>query len=273
MGRKREQSLLEDVFDLLKLTPFWVGPLLAVIVYFGIRDGIPMLMPDKTNGIDPGTFLRPMIPMFAWLFTAIIVLGWLMAEGHKLWSRRLLDKQEGIESIRKISWSQFEHLVCEAYRRKGYLAEVVGSPAGDGGVDIVLTARNERFFVQCKQWKAFKVGVKPVRELLGVVVSEKANRGILVTSGRFTNEAIRFARSNPVIDLVDGEQLAVLVLSAQGKEAVSSPKPITMGGANPSCPRCGSRMVLRTAKSGANIGNQFWGCSRFPTCRGILERN
>jgi hypothetical protein len=38
----------------------------------------------------------------------------------------------------------------------------------------------------------------------------------------------------------------------------------------PQCPKCGSVMVLRTAKSGANAGNRFWGCSNYPTCRTIL---
>lgn len=33
------------------------------------------------------------------------------------------------------------------------------------------------------------------------------------------------------------------------------------------CPKCGSKMVLRTAKNGANAGNQFYGCSNFPKCR------
>lgn len=33
------------------------------------------------------------------------------------------------------------------------------------------------------------------------------------------------------------------------------------------CPRCGSSMVLRTAKRGSNAGNQFWGCSAYPKCR------
>ncbi|HEY9208868.1 MAG: NERD domain-containing protein [Acidovorax soli] len=33
------------------------------------------------------------------------------------------------------------------------------------------------------------------------------------------------------------------------------------------CPQCGSTMALRTAKSGANAGKQFWGCSTFPKCR------
>jgi restriction system protein len=33
------------------------------------------------------------------------------------------------------------------------------------------------------------------------------------------------------------------------------------------CPRCGSSMVVRTARRGNNAGNQFWGCSAFPACR------
>lgn len=37
----------------------------------------------------------------------------------------------------------------------------------------------------------------------------------------------------------------------------------------PSCPKCGASMVLREAKKGQNMGNKFWGCSRFPQCRGI----
>ena len=33
------------------------------------------------------------------------------------------------------------------------------------------------------------------------------------------------------------------------------------------CPKCGGRLVLRTARKGDNVGGQFYGCSRFPTCR------
>jgi len=41
----------------------------------------------------------------------------------------------------------------------------------------------------------------------------------------------------------------------------------------PHCPKCGSEMVLRTAKRGNNQGESVWGCSRFPECRGILNIN
>ncbi len=39
------------------------------------------------------------------------------------------------------------------------------------------------------------------------------------------------------------------------------------------CPRCGSAMVLRTARKGANAGGQFWGCSQFPKCKLVLKHS
>lgn len=37
------------------------------------------------------------------------------------------------------------------------------------------------------------------------------------------------------------------------------------------CPKCGSEMVLRTTRKGQNAGNQFWDCSRFPQCKGVVN--
>ncbi|MBE7537684.1 MAG: topoisomerase DNA-binding C4 zinc finger domain-containing protein [Opitutaceae bacterium] len=35
------------------------------------------------------------------------------------------------------------------------------------------------------------------------------------------------------------------------------------------CPNCGAGMVKRTARRGSNVGHSFWGCSKYPTCRGV----
>lgn len=39
----------------------------------------------------------------------------------------------------------------------------------------------------------------------------------------------------------------------------------------PPCPQCGKPMVLRTAQKGKNAGKQFWGCSGYPDCKGVVE--
>lgn len=40
---------------------------------------------------------------------------------------------------------------------------------------------------------------------------------------------------------------------------------------DPRCPRCGRKMLIRTAKKGPIAGGQFWGCSGFPACRAVRQ--
>ncbi|MBI3440906.1 MAG: topoisomerase DNA-binding C4 zinc finger domain-containing protein [Proteobacteria bacterium] len=37
------------------------------------------------------------------------------------------------------------------------------------------------------------------------------------------------------------------------------------------CPECGSAMRERTAQKGKHRGNKFYGCTRYPLCKGILN--
>jgi restriction system protein len=97
------------------------------------------------------------------------------------------------------------------------------------------------------------------------MVAEKAERAIFVTTGTFTEEANAFARGKP-LELVDGEALAKLVEGIQTAQAVRQPTTAT-----PACPKCGGEMVQRVAKRGANAGNAFWGCRRYPGCRGVRD--
>jgi four helix bundle suffix protein len=39
----------------------------------------------------------------------------------------------------------------------------------------------------------------------------------------------------------------------------------------PPCPECGALMALRTAKTGKNAGSQFWGCTKYPDCKGVVN--
>lgn len=41
--------------------------------------------------------------------------------------------------------------------------------------------------------------------------------------------------------------------------------------APPACPKCGSPMVLRTARRGPSAGSAFWGCPNYPRCRGVVR--
>lgn len=39
----------------------------------------------------------------------------------------------------------------------------------------------------------------------------------------------------------------------------------------PPCPKCGKSMILRTARRGSLAGQNFWGCSAYPRCGGMLD--
>ncbi|MBM79447.1 MAG: hypothetical protein CMJ78_02485 [Planctomycetaceae bacterium] len=165
--------------------------------------------------------------------------------------------------------------MSEAFRRQGYEVEHTGGGGPDGGVDHRLRRAGRRVLVQCKHWKNERVGVKIARELLGVVTSESADEGVLITSGSFTPETIQFASKNE-ITLIDGAALSKMIRAAQAgrKSEVNQPAfPTTEseGPQTPQCPNCNSTMVLRTARKGANSGSQFWGCPSFPNCRGTRE--
>jgi restriction system protein len=123
---------------------------------------------------------------------------------------RLQDKADLLNSLYS---RDFECIVERLYKAIGYDTELT-PPRADGGKDFIARqsapGRKEELRVECKRYSK-SVGVGFARSLLGVVSSEKATKGVLVTSGGFTRVAREFARDNPRIELVSGTNLAVLL--------------------------------------------------------------
>lgn len=57
----------------------------------------------------------------------------------------------------------------------------------------------------------------------------------------------------------------------QGDQTGAEDGPSTDEPAQIICPQCGAPMVKRTARKGANAGRPFYGCSRFPQCRAVID--
>ncbi len=62
------------------------------------------------------------------------------------------------------------------------------------------------------------------------------------------------------------EQLATERLRHRSKDKPEQPERTDLK--PPACPNCHALMALRTAKSGKNVGSQFWGCTAYPECKG-----
>jgi restriction system protein len=278
MSRRKEKGSLDGLAEIMDIGPVWLGPVLAAVVFILGWYVIPALLTDKPGEkIPTGYILVPIARQITPYFAGLVLFMWAVIRLKKFATRRSFDTHANRESIRELSWRQFEGYVAETFRRQGYFVEQTGDPAGDGGVDVVLHKDGQKTLVQCKHWKAFKVGVGPVRELLGVVTSEGAQAGVLATSGTFTAEAREFARDNR-IRLIDGAELERLVQSIQGSQPAGAPAGISPSPASPqvteadnsppACPRCGSAMVMRMARKGASAGSKFWGCPAYPKCKG-----
>ena len=183
-------------------------------------------------------------------------------------------QSQASDALDGVTWREFEWLVGEGFRLRGYRVVESGGGGPDGGVDLVLTQGGEKFLVQCKQWRAFKVGVDVVRELYGVMAARGATGGFVVTSGRFTADASMFA-SGRNITLMDGPALVGLIKQArsttgglpQRSANIASAAAQPRSSDAPACPTCGQAMARRTAKRGANMGAAFWGCTGYPSCR------
>ena len=68
------------------------------------------------------------------------------------------------------------------------------------------------------------------------------------------------------------EQLATARLTERARKTKEDPSdPSNPSDRIPPCPKCAKPMVLRTAKTGKNAGQQFWGCSGYPKCKGVVS--
>jgi len=116
------------------------------------------------------------------------------------------------DNINDLSGIEFEKLCQSLIDNMGFETKTTKA-SGDGGIDLI--AYNHQpilsgtYIIQCKRYSG-SVGEPIIRDLYGVITSERANKGILITTGYFTKSAISFAEGKP-IELIDGEKLDVLL--------------------------------------------------------------
>lgn len=273
MARRKKTSPVEDLLDIASSINWKISLAIALLSYFFFHYFAIQTLPVVANVqsatnpylnvifISFSKFLQYAVPL-------IFIAGAFVSTIRSKKRIKLLDQQSGIDSIRNMSWEDFELLVGEAFRRKGFAIKENGGGGADGGIDLVLTKNGKKSIVQCKRWKTFSIGVPLIRELYGVMTSERANDCIFVSSGNYTAEARLFAEDKPIW-LIDGSELLEMVAGVQVQPNIKKPssnqQPVA---SSPECPLCGSAMVKRTARKGANAGNEFWGCSTYPGCRG-----
>ncbi|MCB9497413.1 MAG: restriction endonuclease [Fibrobacteria bacterium] len=164
-----------------------------------------------------------------------------------------------------MDWLGLEHFVVDLLRASGFEATRT-QPGADGGIDIELRPKGSssdtpaQALVQCKARASKPVGVDKVRELLGVVASTGARRGILVTNSGFTEDARVFALTNQD-RLLLGDTSWILNAIAKQPETIRlqwEAKHLKTGYDIPSCVQCEIKLRARRGPHGP-----FWGCPNY----------
>lgn len=275
MARKKT-SPFEDLIDIASKLPWWVGVLLALISYVLLHAVASRPVMAGANPAKMGDALaKNMMTSFAMFGQFILPFafsaGALISGVNSIKQKKIYDRVEArseVAVLNEMSWEDFERLVGEYYKRRGFQVTREGGNGPDGGIDLVLRQNNETHLVQCKQWKAYKVGVQPVREFYGIMTSRGAAGGYFVTSGVYTGEAQAFVKGLN-LQLVDGVKLKKMIDAARKNPLPPTHQPeLQQEAVIPVCPKCGSEMKKRVARQGNNSGKEFWGCVAFPKCKG-----
>lgn len=164
----------------------------------------------------PTSFLIPEpLNTFIFLLTGAALLALLILRRSR--ARRALwnaaDELRSPQDLMALSPRAFEELAVELYSALGHQARRTGA-SGDHGVDVVVKAKNgEKWVVQCKRWRG-NVGEPVIRDFYGVLHHEKADKGMVITAGGFTQQARAWARGKP-LTLVDGKQFLTYLKRAR----------------------------------------------------------
>lgn len=240
MAKRKNSDVLEDLFNIAAILPWWLDVVVATLIFVGLHIYAATPAPVATDIAHAGGMVvMQMFKALANIGQWLIPLAFLIGAGVSAWKRhqrtQLLAQAaapNGAQAVDGMSWQDFERLIGEAFRRRGYTVAETGGGGADGGVDLVLTKGGEKSLVQCKHWRAQQVGVAVVRELYGVMAARGATGGFVVTSGSYSNDARAFAQGRNV-ELIDGPALTRMLRDAQAAK-VTAPSAIERGNVRPS---------------------------------------
>ena len=171
----------------------------------------------------------------ALLFCALPIIGvagaaWLWQHRRRTHAResrmRLLQTQR-LGNLLTVSGAEFESMIAELFRALGYRdVERIGG-SGDLGVDLLETDPDGfTVVVQCKRYgRGNKIGSPAIQSLMGTVVNQGADRGILVTTSDFTAPAVALANTARVpISLVNSDDITRRAIEAMSDDEVAGSK-------------------------------------------------
>jgi hypothetical protein len=115
----------------------------------------------------------------------------------------LFDIYKSQKNLLELNSREFEEAIAELLFKQGYKVELT-QQTKDNGYDILalLDVKGQlpmKYLVECKRYTKEKIGVEIIRSFKEVMATEKANRGIIVTTSYFTAGALDKQREIPYL--------------------------------------------------------------------------
>lgn len=144
----------------------------------------------------------------------------LLGNIHEQLQNQLADTV--LDNLKSVPSGIFEQLVVGLLEKMGYGHGLVTRRSHDGGIDGILTqdllGLMEKVCVQAKRWSNNTVGDPEITGFAGSIGNAGANKGVFITTSKFTTTLKNRATGNVVITdnkairLIDGQELAQLMI-------------------------------------------------------------
>jgi restriction system protein len=217
-----EHRISQDLRELVLRLPWWVSLLCALVSYLLLRPLAGLHAPEPSATLDTalsafGQLTAGLAAVAQYLLPlAFLALAAVSAFLH--WKRRDLHATltfgTGGPGLRGLAREDVSFLVAAAYRARGFRVRQAEEVARRNGFDLRLDRGGERLLLQLRNWKSSAFDAGSLRGLFGALQGFRADRAVVLVSGRFTADAVAFAADKP-IDLIDGRRFVDWVTARQ----------------------------------------------------------
>ncbi len=178
-----------SLFAILLRSPFWVSFLVAAGVF---------------------AFARLFVPAE---YAIIVPLPFVVVGGIAAWKQLRAPSAskvaDTLTKAREMSWNDFAAALEGAFRREGYAVQRIEG----GAADLELVKAGRTTLLAAKRWKAARIGIEPLRDLVDARRKREAYDCAYVLTGELTEQARKFAVDHNV-RLLQGAELATRLRGA-----------------------------------------------------------
>jgi restriction system protein len=100
-----------------------------------------------------------------------------------------------VVSLDNMDWFEFEQFVALLFEKLGIGKAKEIRKGNDAGKDIILSSPQGLIIVECKHHPKGSIGRPIVQKLHSAMITSKAKKGFLVTTGHFSENATKYVKS------------------------------------------------------------------------------